>query len=76
MDRLPKQFWRVSVIDTDKITVYARGSKTYAAEGHAKKSVEDFARKGIRAEIYTTGPVTWEKVSPPQPVDLGMEPMF
>lgn len=76
MARLPKQFWRVVVIDTDKIKVYDRGSKTYAAEGHATRAMEDFARKGIRSEIHTTGPVTWEKVYPTEPADLGMEPMF
>lgn len=62
MSRLPKQFWRVIVLDTDKIRIYERGSKTYAAEGHARASVKDFAKKGIRAEIYTTGPVEWTKV--------------
>ena len=74
MSRLPKQFWRVMVLDTDKIRTYDRGSKTYAAEGHAQAAVRDFAKRGIRAEIYTTGPVEWTCVKAVAPD--GMDPLF
>ena len=73
-NRLPKQFWRVVVLDTEKIGVYERGSKTYANDLHAQKALDGFKRQGIRAEIWTTGPVEWECVSMPAPVD--MEPLW
>lgn len=73
-NRLPKQFWRVMVLDTNKIGIYERGSKTYAAEHHAVTAADGFNRAGIRAEVWTTGPVEWLCVSTPAPVD--MEPLF
>lgn len=73
-NRLPKQFWRVVVLDTDRIKVYDRGSKTYAAEGHALRSQKEFAARGIRSEVWTTGPVQWECVSAPAPDN--MDPLF
>ena len=73
-NRLPKQFWRVVVLDTDRIKTYERGSKTYASGLHAQKALDGFKRAGIRAEIWTTGPVEWDCVSMPAPAN--MEPLF
>lgn len=74
-NRLPKQFWRVMVLDTDRIKIYDRGSKTYAAKGHAEKSQKQFAVRGIRSEIWTTGPVEWTLISPAEEVP-GQEELF
>jgi hypothetical protein len=61
--RLPKQFWRVVVKDTQgKLRTYDRASKTYADVKHAQSAVAGFTQAGIEAEIWTTGPVEWTKV--------------
>jgi hypothetical protein len=73
-NRLPKQFWRVVVLATEKIGIYERGSKTYAAEHHAISAANGFNKAGIRAEVWTTGPVDWKCVSSVEPT--GMEPLF
>jgi len=60
--RLPKQFWRVIVLDGTKLRTYDRASKSYADEGHAKFAADGFTRRGIPTEIWTTGPVEWTQV--------------
>lgn len=62
MNRLPKQFWRVKVLDGKKLRMYDRASKTYASEVQARNAEAGFIARGIPVEIWTTGPVEWEKV--------------
>lgn len=60
--RLPKQFWRVVVLDGSKLKTYDRSSKTYASETHAFTALSGFLAQGIAAEIWTTGKVEWSNV--------------
>ena len=73
MDRLPKQFWRVSLVK-GKVGIYELGSKTYAAEGHARKQAERLERRGCEVDIHTTGPVEWTQIYSSAPTD--MDPLF
>ena len=61
-NRLPKQFWRVVVLDATSLRHYDRKSKTYAAQHHAVNAAAGFEKQGIPVEIWTTGPVEWTKL--------------
>jgi hypothetical protein len=75
-NRLPKQFWRVSVVEgAEKLRVYQLGSKTYAALAHAESQLESLRKRGLRVELWTTGPVTWELVSADVKIE-GQEELF
>lgn len=71
--RLPKQFWRVVIVE-GKVGIYQIGSKTYAAEAHARAHVKSLAKKGVKAEIWTTGVVDWTCVQAVAPDN--MDPLF
>lgn len=61
-NRLPKQFWRVVVLDGSSLRTYDRASKTYADEHHAISAQRGFQNRGIPAQLWTTGPVEWQQV--------------
>lgn len=73
-NRLPKQFWRVTITE-GKVGIYELGSKTYAAEGHALAQQKRLLRKGVKAEVWSTGPVSWTLTSPAGEIE-GQEPLF
>lgn len=66
MARLPKQFWRVDLIrgEGKKLRAYQLGGKTYASRQHAINQYNSLNRRGIKAEIWESSPVTWTKVVP------------
>jgi len=72
-NRLPKQFWRVVIVE-GRVSHYEVGSKTYAAEGHARNHVKALANKGVKAEVWTTGVVDWNCVQAVVPDN--MDPLF
>ena len=60
--RLPKQFWRVNVLDSSSLRTYDRASKTYADEQHAANAYHGFKSRGVAVEMWTTGPIEWIKM--------------
>lgn len=62
--RLPGQYFRVVVRDTDEATlrVYQQGTKTYSIEQEARNAVERFRRQGFEVKVFITDTSWYEAI--------------
>lgn len=45
------------------------GSKTYATLRNAEFYLEDVRKRGLKAELFSTGPVQWQQLSDTRSID-------
>ena len=62
MNRLPRKFYRVKVLDGSKLGYRDVGSKTYASLAHAEYHRKHLSRRGIESELWETD-TDWRLVS-------------
>lgn len=62
MNRLPGKFYRVKVINGEKLGYQDVGSKTYADLTHAKNHIKRLEAQGVDSELWETS-TDWKFVS-------------
>lgn len=73
--RLPKEFYKVSVVNSHgKLRTYDLGGKTYADEKAAKKQLDRLRSQGVECDLYWS-PATWVLVDKQPELD-GQEELF
>ena len=75
MNRLPTKFYRVKVLNGEKLGFRDVGSKTYADLRHAENHRKSLARKGIESELWETS-TDWRLVSTSETQVDGQQPLW
>lgn len=75
MNRLPAKFYRVKVLNGEKLGYRDVGSKTYADIKHAQNHMDRLESQGVASELWETL-TDWRLVPAPETQVDGQQPLW